>query len=367
MAKNRITFFAVDNGDAVLLEAHGYTIMTDIKYRAACADEDNNEVNDFGPIIRTACDHDRMDIFVLTHPDEDHLLGFGEIFHLGDPTDRDDDPEDDVKLIVDEIWCSEYGANPNYTTSVSKPLLDEIKRRKKLIGTAAGDKAGNRLKILTATDAAEEEITSGLTWRLLAPDENEADIPKAKEDEPNTSSNPSSLVIQWSVTVGGKTSKVVLGGDSTAAVWERINNDYSALQKEWNVLLAPHHCSHDPMGRHELKDGEDNFVWSNDAIAGLDNPRGLSPYVVSSSRKFGSKTPPNPKARERYYKILAKGGEINDAVKNRFLVTAGKHGEDADDVVFNFTSSGVTKSIVGTSAAVISSPASSGGGSYGAA
>ena len=366
MSENRITFFAVDNGDAVLLEAHGWTIMTDIKYRAACADEENDDVNDFAPVIRKACDDDRLDIFVLTHPDVDHLLGFDYIFHLGAPEDRDDDPDDDVKLIVSEIWCSEYGANPNYRTKVSEPVLDEIARRKKLMGTDAGHKDGNRLRILSANDAAQETLSFGLKFRLLAPTKDEATIEKAKEGDPPNSSNPSSLVIQWSVTVGGRTSYVVLAGDSTAPIWERIERNYAATDKEWNILLAPHHCSRDPMGYHVLRDGEDCFEWSDEAIAGLNHPKGLSPHVVSSSRKFGSATPPNPKARARYYEMLARGGEIDDGVRKRFLVTAGKHGEDAEDIVFRFTSAGVTRSIVGTSAAVISTPASAGGGGYGA-
>tara|TARA_R110002049_G_scaffold223399_1_gene395059 strand:- start:3497 stop:4603 length:1107 start_codon:yes stop_codon:yes gene_type:complete len=368
MATNQITFFAVDNGDAVLLEAHGWTVMTDIKYRAAAADENNEEVNDFAPIIRDACGEDRLDLFVLTHPDEDHLLGFGAIFHLGPPDERDEDPDDgDTLLIVNEIWCSEYAADPNYTTSTSKPLLDEIARRKRLQGTAAGDADGNRLRILSASNGAQESLANGLSWRLLAPTSDEADIPKAAAGDTPNSSNASCLVIQWSITVAGRTSRVLLGGDSTVEVWERIEADYSDDQKNWNILLAPHHCSRRSMGRGSTTNGSETFEWSDDAIDGLDHPTGSYPYVVSSSSKFNQATPPNPRARERYYKILARGGTVTDEVRSRFLVTAGKQGEDAEDIVFKFTASGPTRAIAGTAAAAssLTSPASSGGGGYG--
>ncbi|HCR66522.1 MAG TPA: hypothetical protein DIW38_08425, partial [Oceanicaulis sp.] len=166
MTTHQITFFSVDNGDAVLLEAHGKTVMTDIRYRAGCTDDDD-DFNDFAPTIRDACDNDQLDVFVLTHPDEDHLLGFSEVFHLGDPDKRDSDPDEgDVSIVVDEIWCSPYAADPNYTTDTSKPVLDEIARRKALMGTPAGSKAGNRLRILTATNGAAESLAPGVEWRL---------------------------------------------------------------------------------------------------------------------------------------------------------------------------------------------------------
>ena len=368
MAKHKITFFTCGNGDASLIEAHGFKIMTDINYRQAATDEEEDEISDFAPKIRKACDDDKLSIFVLTHPDADHLRGFDEIFHLGKPEDRENDPEKGcVKIIVDEIWCSPYAISPNYKTEESKPLLNEIKRRQNLVNKPEGKKDGNRLRILSVTNNTTngiEKLVSGLEFFLLAPTKEEATIPKTQNGASENSSNPSSLVIQWRITVGMQTSKVIIGGDSTVDVWERIGKDFEKYSLEWHILLAPHHCSRYTLGRKDTLDGKDDFSWSKEAFCGLNHPASSKAHVVSSSRKFGSTHPPHPKARERYYKMLASGSAIDSNVRTRFKVTAGKKGEASKDVVFNFTSKGPTlAALVGAPIIPISS--TSQGGGYG--
>jgi len=360
--KNRITFFACDNGDASLIEAHGWTIMTDINYRDDATDDDKEEILDFAPKVRNACDDDHLDVFVLTHPDEDHLRGFGEVFHLGTPDDHDADPaEGPVKIVVDEIWCSEYSANPNYDTKISKPVLDEIKRRKKLIETEDGKKAGNRLRVLNADENLAEKLTTGINWILLAPLGDEADIPQAEPSEDNNSANPSSLVIRWTITVGGTESKALLAGDASVEIWERLNED-SDDTLEWHIFLAPHHCSRHSLGRED----EDGFTYSDDALEALNHPLGSQPHIVASSRKFKKDTPPSPEARKKYYEILAMGDPITESVKRRFKCTAGTKADDEpEDIIFNFTSAG--PSLVALAAPVIArGPTTTGGGGYGA-
>ena len=52
---------------------------------------------------------------------------------MASPEGHDDDPDQgEVKIIVKEMWCSPYAADPHYTTDISKPVIDEIKQRKKL-------------------------------------------------------------------------------------------------------------------------------------------------------------------------------------------------------------------------------------------
>lgn len=370
---NKITFFASGNGDSVLLEAHGRTVMTDICYRAGrCQDDGDDDAPDFAPDIRAACSDDHLDIFVLTHPDQDHLCGFGEVFHLGSPDDWDDDPEEGaVKIIVDEIWCSPYAADPNYTTDVSKPVIDEIKRRKTLRGTPAGHRDGNRLMIMDTDSHESGTVIGGLDWRLLAPTPEEADIPKSDDPDKQNSSNPSSLVIRWTITVGGKVSYVLLGGDSTVEVWERLHDEVLSDDPDafaWHILLSLHHCSRRSIGRVENPDTKDEkFVPSPEAEAALGEQRGEGHVVASCNRIVrGGPTPPSYHAKNRYLKILARGGDVTDDERARFLCTSGEEdGDKPEHVVFKFSASGPTRALMAAPFVATTGSSSGRGGGYG--
>lgn len=372
----RLSTFASGCGDSVLIEAHDKVVMIDIHYRAArAADKDDDEAPDFAPDIRQACSNDHLDVFVSTHPDKDHVGGFCEIFHCGSPDDWVSDPEDgDPKIIVDEIWCSPYGLNPHYTTDQSKPLTDEIKRRHALQGTNAGNRDGNRLRVMDTSKVTAGSIATDFEWRLLAPTPAEWDIPKAPEGCTPTSSNPTSLVIQWTVRRYGGENLILTCGDTSVEVLERLEQDVHRKNLDhlaWHVLLAPHHCSRRSIGRvpnGSCTDGE--FVESAEALKALGEQRGNG-YVVSSSRRVvrGGDTPPSWHAKRRYLRILANGGEINGSVESRFRCTGGNGAADLPaHVVFNLTSSGPTLAPAKIPATVGlggGGAAVGGGGSYG--
>ncbi|KQN32683.1 hypothetical protein [Sphingomonas sp. Leaf38] len=372
----RLTTFASGCGDSILIEAHDKVVMIDIHYRAARAqDDEDDEAPDFASDIRQACGNDHLDVFVSTHPDKDHVGGFSEIFHCGSPETWDSDPDDsDPKIIVDEIWCSPYGLNPHYTTDQSKPLTEEIKRRYVLQSTDAGYRDGNRLKVMDTSKVTTGSIATDFEWRLLAPTPAEWDIPKAPEGCTPTSSNPTSLVIQWTVRRYGGDNLILTCGDTSVEVLERLEKDIHRKNPHhlaWQILLAPHHCSRRSIGRVPFggcTDGE--FVESTEALKALGEQRGNG-YVVSSSRRVvrGGDTPPSWHAKRRYLRILANGGEINGSVEGRFRCTGGNGASDLPaHIVFNLTMGGPTLAPAKVSAAVGlggGGAAVGGGGSYG--
>lgn len=375
---NKLTVFASGNGDSILIEAHNHTVMTDIHYRRTQAeDEDKDHVPDFAHDIREACPHDHMDVFVLTHPDKDHCHGFEHVFHIGHPNTHDADPvEGETKIIVDEIWCSPYSTNPHYVTEHAKPILDEIKRRERLIGTLEGTIVGNRLKILDMDGQTTGTVVDGLSWRLLAPTLDEWDIEKAPEGETPTSSNPTSLVIQWTVTVNGGENLILLGGDSTVEVWERIESEIHAADPDavaWHVMVALHHCSRRSLGRvYNDNHVDEEFIESEEALRALGEKRGLG-YVVSSSKRVyrGGHTPPSYHAKNRYLNILAGSAAMSEAIRERFVCVGGHADDDTPThAVFSLTSKGPTppqkKKAPATTASAAAAVSSVGrGGGYG--
>lgn len=371
---SRATIFAAGCGDSIMFEAHNKVVLTDIHYRrASCEDDANDDAPDFAADLRKACG-DHLDVFVSTHPDKDHVGGFCEIFHCGRPEDRDDDPEDgEPKIIVDEIWCSPYGADPHYETDQSAPLIEEIQRRKKLIGTVEGDRDGNRLQIMDTSTHATGSIADGFDWRLLAPTPAEWDIPMAEEGCPQTSSNPTSLVIQWTIKRSWGTNQFLLCGDTSVEVLERLEKEVHRKNPDhlaWHVLVAPHHCSRRSIGR--VENGgciDEEFTESTEALTAVGEQRGNG-YVVASSRRVvrGGNTPPSWHAKQRYLRILADGGEITDYVKSRFRCTGGNSDKDKPaHVIFNLTANGPTLAATSAPATVGLGGGGSvgGGGSYG--
>lgn len=366
---NQISFFSCGNGDSAFIEAHGVLILTDVNYRQSAQDGGNDDYLDFGPDIRRACADaaNQLHIFALTHPDKDHLAGFPDLFHVGAPERWNPAPSyGHPKILVNEIWCSAYALNPNYTTDQSKPLLDEIARRNALRGTSAGSKNGNRLQVMAAGKTGT--VVSGqLDYVVFAPTESEAKIPKQAPGEENApSSNSSSLVIEWTITVDDRLNRIVLGGDSTVDIWERIARDSrnGGRLPRWHVILAPHHCSRYSMGRKKPQTNE--FEWSDDAIAALSDKVGRG-FVVSSSKamKRDDDDPPSWSAKQRYIKILAGAREPVDDGQQRFICTgdAGENGT-CGHVVFSLTSAGPIRKAGGTKAAHRDS-AIAGGGGYG--
>lgn len=373
---NKVTAFAVGCGDTLLIEAHFKTILIDIHYREeGCQDKDNDEVPDIAPDLRDACPDHHLHIFVLTHPDKDHVRGADKLFHMGRPEDWVERPANGSypKILMDEIWCSPYATNPHYVTDEAKPLLDEIKRRKALQGTVEGMKDGNRLVVMDTSTHTTGAVEAGLEWRLLAPTPAEWNIPKAPEGEPPTSSNPTSLVIQWTITIGSFKNQFLSGGDTTVDVLERLEREVHRKNPDhlaWHMMAAFHHCSRRSIGR-VANSGQvdEEFEQSDTALKAIGEQRGDG-FVISSSRRIvrGGNTPPSFHAKNRYLKILARGGEVTDNERKRFLCTGGENeGDKPAHVVFNLTIAGPTRAqkqkSPGRGAAI--APAAGLGGGYG--
>ncbi|KGD62377.1 hypothetical protein F1529_03625 [Alcanivorax sp. VBW004] len=294
-----ITFYPVNNADTVLLKA-GYSVLTDIHYRGSAQDENDDEAHNIGQDIRDALEDGQLDVFINTHPDKDHVSGFKDLFHTGCPTSWS--KESDL-ILVKEIWITSYTDKLTDTTAQSKPLIDEIKRRKK-VKAEDRRKDGNRLIIVRKGDKLK--LSSNLAGRVLAPTDEECN--DAEKDERKR--NNSSIVIRWEYSSNERQFHIMLAGDAEYQVWERLNDEYSKEELSWNLLLAPHHCSRTP---YSYKNENKQYVNSDKAWEALSNCSGNG-FVVASCKqiKKNDDNPPHYHAKERYIGLLEKqktGGE----------------------------------------------------------
>ena len=94
-----------------------------------------------------------LDLFMLTHPDEDHCRGIDTNYYLGNPEKYSDEDLKNDLVIIDELMVTPMlftGA----TSEPAKALKKEAERRRKLWDDNSRDKtkAGNRLVIIGYDD-----------------------------------------------------------------------------------------------------------------------------------------------------------------------------------------------------------------------
>ena len=352
MTINRISFFPVGNGDTTLIEADSKTIITDVHYRND-ADDDEEPEYDFSSDIQEACFKSKrkycLSLFVLTHPDKDHLGGFPKLFYCGDPAKyADRTVKDDKLILIEEIWISPYAAKPNpeNETEASKPVLKEIQRRLNLKENQEVD--GNRIRILEAKDSTImiKKFSSNIEGHLLAPTKTESEVPKADPKEAPNSTNDTSLVIRWSINVDGGLNNILLGGDATVEIWDRIwkSHKRNTDNLSWHILLTPHHCSQGAIAR---KNDEDKYDYSDDALSALGVVNGDG-FIVASSKqiKRNDDNPPSWEAKQKYLGILKNNNAKN--YESRFLNPDTHKDDKPEPVVFDLTKSGPSLKVAGT-------------------
>lgn len=313
MTKDHISYLPVDNGDSIIIKAGQNTVLTDINYRK------DDDTFDIKPAIEESCTNSVLNYFILTHTDQDHVRGFNEVFHCGEPSKWDEDKN----IRVDTIVCSQYVIDLTNPTDIAKPLVQEIRRRNNL----KCDVDGNRLIIVE--DGSTLNINNSLKGYVLSPSETElksAD-PKADKDE---ETNNTSVVIRWVYQIfGGNETNILLGGDSEYEVWQRLD-EKDSTELNWHLITAPHHCSLTPLAY--KAEGEDDYTDDDKAINALSHKLGKG-FVVSSSKPIqrNSDNPPHYKGKQKWLKILRNNN--HDTPENRFFCTATYGNNDKAGIV----------------------------------
>ena len=122
----------------------------------------------------------------------------------------------------------------------------------------------------------------------------------------------SSVILHFEIKsseLGTNFSKFLAGGDAGVDIWERISDEYSEAELEYDLLLAPHHCSWRTLSHDSWSDyGEDADV-SQKARSALEQAK-YGAIIVSSSKPIvdDANDPPCIRAKREYRSILGSSG-----------------------------------------------------------
>jgi len=331
-----ISYIPVGNGDMTLLKIASnnsfYTVLVDMNIRdSASSDEDKcdalSELHD-----RLEKDDDNrpyVDVLLLTHPDDDHIHGFKKHFHQGEP-DSYAEPKKGgkQKIIAKEIWSSPLifrRKSKNHKLSDDASTFDkEARRRVKLYReTKTIGAAGNRIRIIgddenNANDDISEIVyltdsvitqlnevcIKEMTVTVLGP------LPdSAFDDSTDHDKNRSSIIMQWAIASHGMTAPtnhLLLGGDAGVEVWEKLWDRYvnDTENLEYDLLIAPHHCSWHTLSHDSFSKSENPKVSPN-AKRALSQAKEGGVIISSSNEiKNDDTDPPNHKAKKEYEHIV---------------------------------------------------------------
>lgn len=365
----QITFFPVGNGDMTLIElddASQTKILIDMNIRDSADDEANEDYFDVASELRSRLKNDSkgrpyIDVFLQTHPDQDHVRGLAKHFHLGAVDDYKEPKEgEQAKIIIQEIWSSPIvwrraDKRTGHTLCEdAKDFNTEAKRRVNLYKNAKKiGEAGDRIRIIGKdedgkTDGLEAILTEvDITFTKI--NERETQMvevyvlgplqAKDVEDEDRLSKNHSSVILQFKIAAqpyGSKTNIFLCGGDAEVAIWRELWRKHQNAPHclSYDILLTPHHCSWHTLSEDSWSRSKNPKV-DEDAKSALSQAKRYAQLIASSNViKDDDNDPPCWGAKKEYEAIATN-------VSGEFVCTSTK---DQEVMEITLTSGGPQKS-----------------------
>lgn len=316
MPAKGFVFWPVGTGDSTtIVVTDDIDLQVDLHHLTCSEDDDDPHA----PIVDPLVDHlprrnDKpyLSVFVLTHPDQDHCLGFADLLK---------------RVQIGELWFS-----PRVFREFKTDLCDDAKafqkearrRVKKMIDANGQVASGDRLHLIGYDELLQEDEYKGFPRKHLTVPGNtitELDGEECAEvfrafvhapfkDDSDGERNDTSVALQVVLRSGKTECSALLLGDHRYPTIRRIFDRSKSVDLVWNVMLAAHHCSKSVMYWQDEGEKEESL---KQALLDDMEEAELNPgYIVASSEPIPSSNedgdnPPHAKAKARYEEI------VNDA------------------------------------------------------
>ena len=306
-------FWPVGTGDSTTIAIDDEHVMqVDLRQMEASSDEEDPHapVVDFLEKLLPRKDgKPYLATFVLTHPDKDHCQGFADLME---------------QISIGEIWLaprilSEFDEDLCDDAQVFK---DEVQRRIEKARNGKTD-SGDRVRIIGYAEILQEDDYKGFPEEMLTiPGEEITEVDGEDlssqfrafvhapfKDDAEAERNDTSIALQVTLKAESTSCRALLFGDLSNPTVNRIFSNSTADDLEWNVLLAPHHCSKTVMYVPD-DDGED--VLDRDLMSKIEEAGSQCRYIVASSEPIPTSNqpgdnPPHARAKNRYEEIVESG------------------------------------------------------------
>lgn len=317
-----VIFWPVGTGDSsTLLLVPGKLVMQiDLRHLEKADDHENPEWPIIDYLVANLPKRNGrpyLAVFVLTHPDKDHIQGFRELLKRVDIGELWHTPRIFRDQSDEEALCDD-----------AKAFRREAHRRRKAIASNPNNiKSGDRLRVIGHDDillepdyktlpASCKSRPASIVYEVDGvdlTDHFEAFIHAPFKDDQAKNKNNTSLSVNVVLREGQKYAQFMFFGDREYPTIKQIFTKTEERQKYifylgWDVMLCSHHCSKKVMFWQEVGDKDECFKKD---IMGFFKKYSKSGSIVASSLSDftdgSGDNPPHKKARQEYERIVNSG------------------------------------------------------------
>ena len=304
-------FWPVGAGDSTtILVSRDIVVQVDINHLEAAESDDDPRypmVDELVELLPRRGGRPYLAAFVATHADQDHCRGFREIL-------------EDHKVLIGELWFTPRlvadidADDPDNLSDDAKALRNEALRRiARNVESRAGVAAGDRVRVIGYHDSLTGEFAELPNDLVTVPgnavevldgiqvgDRLRVFVHSPFKDDMEGERNRTSIGLH--VTLRPGDGRALLLGDLDYEPVKRLLETTQRLaDKEWDVFLAPHHCSKSVM--YERFDGKDKL--QTDVLNQIQMAKAAHGWIVASSGPIpnfdsAGDNPPHAKAKNRY-------------------------------------------------------------------